>query len=47
MSGTHKKKGKRGGGDEESREDEYDTQDGEDGGVEYEDVAHFQASDGE
>ena len=45
----YQNKGKRGGRDEKSREDEYDTQarDCEDGGVEYEDVAHFQASDGE
>ena len=47
-------RGKKGGGDEESREDEYkarksDTtdRDSEDGGVEYEDVAHLQSSDGE
>ena len=44
------KKDKKGDGDEESREeseDEDDARDGEDGGVEYEDVAHLQPSDGE
>ena len=41
------KKGKKGDGDEESREDEDDARDGEDGGVEYEDVAHLQPSEGE
>ena len=41
------KKGKKGDGDEESREDEDDSGDGEDGGMEYEDVAQLQPSDGE
>ena len=43
------KNGKKGRGDEECREDEYDARDGKDGGVEYEseDVAHLQRSDGE
>ena len=41
------KRGKKGGGDEESREDEYDAWDSEDCGVEHEDVAHLQPSDGE
>ena len=41
------KKGKKGDGDKESREDKDDVLDGEDGGVEYEDVAHFQLSDWE
>ena len=33
--------------DEESREDEDDARDGEDGEVEYEDVAQLQPPDGE
>ena len=33
-------------GDEESREEDDDAKDSEDGGVEYEDVAHLQPSDG-
>ena len=41
------KKCNKGDGDEESREDEDDARDGEDGGVKYEDVAHLQPSDGE
>ena len=41
------KKDKKGDGDEENREDEDDARDGEDGRVEYEDVAHLQPSDGE
>ena len=40
------KKGKKGDGDKESREDKDNVLDGEDGGVEYEDVAHLQLSDG-
>ena len=47
MSGTRQKKGKKGDGDELSKEDEYDARDGEDGGVEYEHVAYLQPSDGE
>ena len=41
------KKGKKGDGDEESREDEDDAGDGKDCGVEYEDVAQLQPSDWE
>ena len=39
-------KGKKGDWDEESREDEDDARKGEDRGVEYEDVAQPQPSDG-
>ena len=41
------KKSAKGDGDEESRVDEDDGWDGEDGGVEYEDVARLQPFDWE
>ena len=41
------KKGKKGGGDEESRGNEYDARDSKDCWVEHEDVAHLQSSDWE
>ena len=41
------KKGKKGDGDKQSREDEDNAGEGGDGGVEYEDDAQLQPSDGE